>query len=119
MLLEQIEQDQVAALMKSQLEAEQKQAESYITSSDEESVAESCATKTANQKKSDLTLWGKTYKGNHTIGKTRWKNKFSAPPKTSKEKCNLSQDEKVLLIKEFTSSMFSSFLRGKDEYNYR
>ncbi|XP_065209394.1 coiled-coil domain-containing protein 97 [Planococcus citri] len=120
-LLDQIEQDQVAALKKKQLEAELEQSKECPDSSDDEECTKmESESSTSKEFKDNLILWGKSYKNNHTIGKTRWKSKHSSStkPKNFQNKCKLSHEEKVLLINEFTSSMFHSFLHGKDEFDY-
>lgn len=122
-LLEQIDQDHIAALKQSQIEAEMKQIEEFSTSDEDFGVE--CSDSLQVQKEdanvsSKFTLWGKSYNNNHVIGKKRWKNKqANAKMKPLKDKNDLTQEEKVLLINEFTSFMFSNFLQGKDEFNYR
>lgn len=117
-LLEQIEQDRVEALKKKQMEIELEQSKENPDSSDEDSKVKFEESLASKRMKENLVLWGKSYKGNHTIGKTRWKNKHTKP-RSLINKCTLSHEEKVLLINEFTSSMFNSFLQGKDEFDYR
>lgn len=87
---------------------------------DEEDYHKGLTSTTDDANKDNMVLWGKAYKNNHVIGKTRWKDKHGGSQQPKKiKKTHLSQQEKLLLINEFTSSMFNSFLDGKDEFNYR
>lgn len=124
-LLDQFEQDQVAALKKSQLEVEMEQAEADSSSDDAFEDDEGYSTKETIQSTSfhtdqvDRALWGSTYRSDPVIGRTRWKNKHSGKENDTVAESTLSPEEKLLLINEFTSSMFSSFLLGNDDFDYR
>lgn len=123
--MEQIEQDQIAELKRLQLENEMKQEEEFILSDEDEEKEEASNAQIAVDHineidKDNVILWGKSYKNSHIIGKSRWKEKHGGSQQFKKtKKTHLTQQEKMMLINEFTSSMFSSFLQGKDEFNYR
>ncbi len=90
---------------------EMKQAEE-LSSSDEDYAENNIQNVDKNP-----NLWGKSDKRDHVIGKMRWERKQASKIKAIED--NLSHEEKVLLINEFTSSMFNNFLQGKDDFNYR
>ena len=123
-LLDQMEQDRVAAFKKSQLEVEMEQAEDYSSSDDASEDDEGYSTKDTAKSTEfsgdvDRVLWGNAYKGDHIIGRTRWKSKHGGRKFSADPEAGLNHEEKLLLINEFTSSMFNSFLQGKDEFDYR
>lgn len=123
--MEQIEQDQIAELKRIQLENEMKQEEECILSDEDEGKEEASNERMAVDHvneidKDNVILWGKSYQNSHIIGKSRWKEKHGGSQQFKKtKKTHLTQQEKIMLINEFTSSMFSSFLQGNDEFNYR
>lgn len=130
-LLEQIDEDRVAALRETQLRDEIAQATEQFSSDDEEfgqslhyhdsDTAVRNADLVDHENTSKLLLWGKSKTtANHVIGEDRWKKEqATAASSSSTRKNNLTQEEKVLLVNEFTSTMFDSFLQGKDDFDYR
>lgn len=97
-----------------------KEAEEYpVSDEDLDSYNSFSSGGRSKPKNETVELWGKSYQSTHVIGRSRWKNKQLSNSLVPKSEDNLTQEEKVLLISEFTSAMFNSFLQGKDEFDYK
>lgn len=124
LLLEQIDRDAEKKLKHRQIEAEDDVMEEEDTSSDEEEGTEKKIIKNSEEKEDvniDQTLWGESYTDGARCVETIGENKQS-PLKESKPRDipELSESEKQLLMEEFRSNMFESFLQGNDDnFDYR
>uniref|UniRef100_A0A1B6ECE4 CCD97-like C-terminal domain-containing protein n=1 Tax=Clastoptera arizonana TaxID=38151 RepID=A0A1B6ECE4_9HEMI len=115
LLLEQIDRDAEKKLKHQQIEAEDDVMEEEETSSDDDDDEKKKIDTIVEDEDVDKTLWGESYQENEFIADVKPKscedNKHSVP--------DLSEVEKRLLMEEFRSNMFESFLQGKDvDFDY-
>lgn len=101
-LIDKMERDEVTALRNSQLEAENEC--DYVTSEEENSKDK--------VDKGAMSRWGDDWIDAENAVKEKKKHK-------KKRKVHLSSKEKVLLVEEFKSLMYSKFLNGLEpDFNY-
>lgn len=126
LLLEQMDREAVKKLKKEQEDAEDDAMEEEDSSSDERMEDEEYDSEEDNDL--DKSLWGENLTDEVPPSSRRNKEKIMQKKKVKtqiknieeEEESELTDAERYLLLEEFRTSMYSSFLQGKDEdFDYK